>query len=187
MSGFSLKCKLASLAGSILLLTSSLSLAAPPLPTAPKEIEEISWLLGKWDCTGNVAVATPQGKQNQSIRATYTMKKDLQGYWYTGRTESEKSKENPFPHVETDMLTFNPESKTFVRFGFDNFGDTSKSEAAHGNPADLAFTGSATAFGRPAPHSVTFQNSAKNTMNIKVLIGPKETPIVEGQYRCKKS
>lgn len=178
--------KVATLFVSIFVTMSTTAQATSHRPMARKELQEISWLRGTWSCAGNVTVTTPQGPQSQKVNSTYFVQSTLGGYWLTGRMASPKSRENPMPHVETDMWTYNPVEGTYYRSGFDNYGDRSSSNAPRINSSELSFQGTATAFGYPAAHSVKFHHIGKGKMTIDVLIGAAETPIVEAQYTCTK-
>lgn len=54
-------------------------------PQPPKELERLEYLQGTWRCQQPAALASPSGV------FTWTVKKDLNNFWYLGNAEETKS------------------------------------------------------------------------------------------------
>jgi hypothetical protein len=126
----------------------------------------------------------PGGAPPQEIKATYTVKTDLDGYWLAGRMSSPKTKTMPMSHVEQDYWTFRDASQTWMRVGMDNFGDWSHATAAPGDK--LEFKGTATMMGQETPYQSTFTKQSPKEMQIQGTIGATGGPMITISYTCKK-
>jgi hypothetical protein len=96
--------------------------SAPPPgpPKPPAELDQIKWLEGSWRCDGK-APAGAMGPEH-AYKSTMKVKRELDGFWYSGDYEQKKTKDNPMAVKARSFLGFDPVAKKVISLGVDNFG-----------------------------------------------------------------
>jgi hypothetical protein len=155
----------------------------PPIPTPAPQLKDLEYFVGKWTCTGTLSM----GPAKIPTQATYTLTKELDGFYLAGRFASKKSKDNPHPHVTQDYWSYNVGKKEFRRVNLDNFGDYAQAASPGLQGDTLTFSGTTT-FG---PAEVKFLESftkkgAKEMTLSGSVDGPDGKPAVLIDYTCKR-
>ena len=97
--------------------------APPPAPTPAPELTAFAKNFeGNWKCESKFpAGAMGPGSPESSGKATVSIKKDLNGFWYKGLYEIKKSKTTPGMKAQFSM-GFDPGSKQVLLTGTDSMG-----------------------------------------------------------------
>lgn len=180
---------------SVLLLSSVPALAGKPPASAPTksvpqgprpapQLESLAWLLGTWSCQGSVSL---EGKGPMTAEGTYTLEKDLDGFWIAGRFESAPSKANPVPHVMKDFWTYSEAKRSFIRVDLDNMGDFARTTSRGFEKGKLEWSGTITMGPREVPFKETFTQVSETEMKLEGSApGPNGKPALSVAYTCTK-
>jgi hypothetical protein len=88
---------------------------APKPPTPSKDLDALKGWDKVWTCTGS---AMGQDKVNAKL----TIKRDLDGFWYSARFEVPKQGKMPGAFIGQATLGIDPGTKGWIAEGFDNHG-----------------------------------------------------------------
>lgn len=167
--------------------------ATPFTPPQPKKegppkpgpaMDSVNWFLGTWDCKGSV---TTEEKGTMTASGTYTLEKDLNGFWIAGRFETAPSKENPFPRVTKDYWTYSQSKRGFLRITMDNAGEFARTNARSFDKGKLEWTGTTTSGFREVPYNETFTKTGEREMKLDASApGPNGKPALTLAYTCTK-
>jgi hypothetical protein len=94
----------------------------PAMPTPSKDLDAAKGFAKAWICQGTM------GEAATKVAAKFTMKRDLDNFWYSVRFEVPKSKAGP-GFIGMAMVGIDPESKGWIVSGFDNHGGMIKMKA----------------------------------------------------------
>ena len=75
----------------------------------PPELNRLEYFQGTWRCQQPAKPETPVGK------FTWTVRRDLNGFWYVGNAEETQSPTNSQPVNSQEFLGYNTASKKLVR------------------------------------------------------------------------
>jgi hypothetical protein len=154
----------------------------PPKPGP--ELDSLNWFLGTWDCKGSM---TTEDKGTQTASATYTLEKDLNGFWIAGRFESTSGKEGSTPRVTKDFWTYSQARRGFMRITLDNAGEFARTNARSFNKGKLEWTGTTTSGFREVPFNETFTKTGEREMKLDGSApGPNGKPALQLAYTCTK-
>jgi hypothetical protein len=123
--------------------------AAPAMPKPSADLDAWKPMLKSWSCTGT----NPAGEKGS---AKITIKKELDGFWFSLRFEVAKSKMMP-AFIGMAMIGQDPVKKDWQLEGWDNMGGTLHVRSKDG----MAWTGTSIDQGKETPASLTFAMDAK--------------------------
>jgi hypothetical protein len=154
----------------------------PPKPGP--EFDALNWFLGTWDCKGAV---TTEEKGTMTASGTYTLEKDLNGFWIAGRFEGTPSKENPTPRVTKDFWTYSQTKRGYMRITLDNTGEFARTTARGFDKGKLEWTGTTTSGFREVPFNETFTKTGERELKLDGSApGPSGKPALTIAYTCTK-
>ncbi len=89
-------------------------------PTPAPELEQLSFLVGDWACTGQMETS-PTGLAHATV-GRVTVSRELGGFWYVGRYTETKTTVNAYPLSFQFIQGFDPETRTFTMSCFQSDG-----------------------------------------------------------------
>jgi hypothetical protein len=158
--------------------------AKAPAPVPAKELEQIRVLEGHWTCEGQ-APESPMGPAHKT-KAAVKMSSDLDGFWYSGLVEQEKTPENPRPMKGRFHWTYDTAAKAFKSTFVDNSGGWATQSSAGWKGDTLTFEGDMIANGKKTPARDVFVKKSDSEIlhSIEAQIGGKWTKL--GDETCKR-
>jgi hypothetical protein len=126
----------------------------PKPPSPSPELAKVAYFVGSWTCTGQ-AEASPFGPAHPT-EATVHIRKDLGGFWQTGRYEEKKTAQNPQPMIFEMVWGYDAASKAFFVDGYDAFGNRSHEKSSGWKDNVLVFEGDTMGDGPAIPSRDTF-------------------------------
>jgi hypothetical protein len=115
----------------VLAIASPLALAEPAKPAAAKpamqapkpasEISQYKVFNATWRCAGQFLGNEVFGPGHPT-KATFKASPELDGFWYTGRYQESKTKENPMPYEADFVWGYDSGAKRFTAESHDNMG-----------------------------------------------------------------
>jgi hypothetical protein len=158
--------------------------AAPAIPKPAPEMDQLKIFEGSWRCDGKVP-AGPLGPE-QSYKATFKVKKDLDGFWLAADYEQKKSKAHPVPIKAKGFFTWEAGEKKFVFAGVDNLGGMAHETSTGWEGDKLVLSGPAVAMGQKTEFRETFTKKGDKEL---VWMGEMKSGkdwVVVGNDTCKK-
>ncbi|HEY3567726.1 MAG TPA: DUF1579 family protein [Thermoanaerobaculia bacterium] len=111
-------------------------------PSPAPELDQLKYFEGEWTCTGQIHAGP--ARSPHVTQATLQVKKDIGGFWYTGRYEEKTTAENPHPFVFVWAWGFDRKAKIFTQDGFDSFGGHGRETSSGWQEGKLAFASEST-------------------------------------------
>ncbi len=90
-------------------------------PKPPKEMGQLSSLLGSWTCTGKT-FATPMGPEHATV-AKMGASHALGGFWVVFHYDETKTAANPMPYHAAGFMGYDPGEKVFLERCHDSMGE----------------------------------------------------------------
>jgi hypothetical protein len=153
---------------------------ARPIP----ELDQLKSLEGNWRCDGKVP-AGPMGPEH-TYKATFKVKKDLDGYWYVAEYEQRKSKDNPAPIRAHAYFGYDGGTKKYVLNAFDNLGGLMAETSPGWDGERLVATGDGTAMGQKVAFRETFTKKSERELTWLGEMKMGKDWMVVGNDTCKK-
>jgi len=163
-------------------LAAGVSRADPPKPMS--ELDQLKYLEGNWRCDGKVP-AGPMGPEH-GYKATFKVKKDLDGFWYVAEYEQKKSKDNPQPIRAHVTFGYDGGAKKYVLNAFDNVGGMMTETSAGWEGDRLIATGDGTAMGQRVAFRETFTKKGDRELAWLGEMKMGKDWMVVGSDTCKK-
>jgi hypothetical protein len=90
------------------------SQARPPaqVPGLYPELDQLQYFQGTWTCKSREVSSFTSGQQAD---ITWSVRPDLNGFWYLGREEEKLLAPGAIPLKKSEFMGYNPASKKFVR------------------------------------------------------------------------
>jgi hypothetical protein len=114
----------------------------PPLPysdAAPGAMEQLRPLEGRWTCEGQVP-RTPYAPAHRT-RSAVVISSDLDGFWYSGSVDEQKTPENPRATKARFHWTYDAARRTFRSYQIDNAGGSAVLTSSGWQGDELTWTG----------------------------------------------
>lgn len=124
---------------------SAVAQPASQQPQPPKELERLEYLQGTWRCQQPAAPASPSGV------FTWTVKKDLNNFWYLGNAEETKPPNAGKPVNSREFLGYNAASKKLIRFAVVGNGNSYNLTASDWRDGKLVWEGNIVRMGQSTP------------------------------------
>ena len=132
----------ATVSSSVAQPTTKPSPPAAARPSPAPELDQLKYFEGEWTCTGQINAGP--ARTPHVTQAVLQVKKDIGGFWYTGRYEEKKTAENPHPFVFVWVWGFDRKAQIFTQDGFDSFGGHGRETSSGWQEGKLAFAGEST-------------------------------------------
>jgi hypothetical protein len=156
--------------------------AGSPMPTP--QLDQLKALEGNWRCDGKVP-AGPMGPEH-GYKATFKVKKDLDGFWYVAEYEQKKSKDNPVPIRARAFFGYDGGAKKYTLNAFDNVGGLMTETSPGWDGERLIATGDGTAMGQKVSFRETFTRKGDRELTWLGEMKMGKDWMVVGNDTCKK-
>lgn len=133
---------------------------APPAP--PRELAQLKPYEGKWTCEGRVPVAVFGPVHN--TKSTVVVASDLDGFWYTGSVDEEKTAESPSPMRGRFHWTYDASQRAFRATWIDNMGGWAAQTSSGWQTNKMTWTGTMEAAGKKLACRDTFEKTPDGQM-----------------------
>jgi hypothetical protein len=140
----------------------ALAAEAPTTPAPSLEYGQLAFFAGEWSCTGNTD-QSPMGPAHATT-ATVRVKKEMEGFWYSGYYDERKTADNPHPMHFAFFWGYDSAAKVFTLDGFDSMGSRFHETAAGWQDGKLVFDGTSAGKGPPTPFRDTFTRKDNATL-----------------------
>jgi hypothetical protein len=137
------------------------NIPAPP-PSPAREVAQLKFFEGKWTCEGRVPIAVFSPVHN--TKSTVVVTSDLDGFWYTGSLEEEKTAENANPMRGRFHWTYDAAQRAFRAMWFDNMGGWAAQTSSGWQGSKLAWMGTLEAGGKKLQWRDTFEKTPDGQM-----------------------
>jgi len=147
------KMKTTLVSAAVFLLVSSAALAQSAPKPAP-EMSQLKYFAGTWNCSGD-APASPFGPAHKT-QSSWTLKSDLDGFWYDGMVNEMKTASNTQPVKGMVHLGYDTPAKQHVMVWIDNFGSWATEMSSGWQGDTMVWTGDQMLMGEKAAAKDTF-------------------------------
>lgn len=153
-------------------------------PAAAKELSDaMAPLEGDFKCTGKM-IDSPMGP-GHALEATWSMKKELNGYWFVAKFDEKKTKVSPMPYAMSSTVGWDAGKKQLARADFDNFGQVTHAMSKGWEGDKLVFEGKVTGEMPMSFRETTTKKAKEFTTSFEfAMVDNKWFPA--GEYTCKK-
>ena len=160
--------------------------AAPAAPPPPNEAlaKNLKGMEGKWKCEAKYP-DTAFGKAH-GAKAEFSMKSDLNGYFYTGRYEEKKAKDNPTPYVMAQTIGFDPSKSELVRTDVDGMGAITHLSSKGWDGDKMVWSGETMAGPQKLVFKETMTKKSDKEVSMTMELGPEGSPAPLVEIVCKK-
>ena len=166
----------------VLVAVSVTARADAPKPSS--ELDQLKYLEGNWRCDGKVP-AGPMGPEH-AYKATFKVKKDLDGFWYVAEYEQRKTKENPLPIRARVTFGYDGGAKKYVLNAFDNVGGMMTETSSGWEGERLIAAGDGTALGQRVAFRETFTKKGERELAWLGEMKMGKDWMVVGSDTCKR-
>ncbi len=135
--------------------------AATTVPRPGPEMVKLRVFEGRWSCSGEIN-ATPFGPAHKTVTRV-VMRRDLGGFWLTGRVTEAKTAASPTPLDGTFHQSWDPAGKQYLMLWFDNTGGWAKETSPGWSGDTIVWAGEGWSAGQKAGMRDSF-----------TLVGPTE-------------
>lgn len=136
--------------------------AGMEVPKPAAELSQVKFFVGTWSCKGHVP-ATPFGPEH-STAATVKLGPDLGGFWFTGRYDEQKTKENPMPYRFSFIWGYDTTDHKLDAWSFDSMGGYGTQESSGWDKDVLVWSGHSMMMGKKMPVRDTFTKKGDNEL-----------------------
>jgi hypothetical protein len=121
--------------------------------------------VGSWSCTGKMMLPKEMGGAEVDTRTAMTIRRELNGFAYSGEWKSEKNE--AFPGMQGKMTwTYDAGSKKLVEFSVDSMGDVMRGEADPSGDGKTVWSEEGTMMGKPSKTRTTVTMKGKNALEL---------------------
>jgi Protein of unknown function (DUF1579) len=121
--------------------------------------------VGTWNCTGKMNMPPPMGGGELATRSHMTIRRELNGFLYSGEWRVEKSQ--AFPEMRGKMdWSYDPQSKKLVEFAVDNMGNTTRGESEGAQDGKVVWMEEGTMMGQPSKTRTTVAMSGPQKIEL---------------------
>ena len=157
--------------------------AAPPPPNEALA-KNLKGMEGKWKCEAKYP-DTAFGKAH-GAKAEFTMKSDLNGYFYAARYEEKKAKDNPVPYVMAQTIGFDPSKSELVRTDVDGMGAITHLSSKGWDGDKMVWSGETMSGPQKLVFKETMTKKSDKEVSMTMELGPDGSPAPLGEIVCKK-
>jgi hypothetical protein len=121
--------------------------------------------VGSWRCKGKMMLPKEMGGGEVESRTSMTIRKELNGFAYTGEWKSEKNK--VFPAMSGKMTwTYDAGTKHLTEFSVDSFGDVMHGVGDPSEDGKMVWNEEGTMMGKPSKTRTTVTMKGKNALDL---------------------
>ena len=121
--------------------------------------------VGSWRCKGKMMLPKEMGGGQVDTRSSMTIRRELNGFAYSGEWKSEKNK--AFPAMQGKMTwTYDASSKKLSEFSVDSFGDVMRGEGDAAQDGTVVWNEEGTMMGKPSKTRTTVTMKGKNALDL---------------------
>ncbi|MGK7950599.1 MAG: hypothetical protein AB4368_17915 [Xenococcaceae cyanobacterium] len=142
----------------------------------PSELTRLEYFEGTWRCQQPAAPASPLGV------FTWTVQKDLNGFWYLGNAEETQSPDEGKPINSREFLGYNTASKKLVRSAIVGNGNSFNLTASDWQDGKLIWSGTVVDRGQSIPLREEIIQNSPNRFTATYFIADEEgnwKPVVD--------
>lgn len=170
---------------SCVLLPTAATAAESGRPSPPQELEQLQFFEGDWACEGQEP-ETPWSKAHET-KTTVKVKSDLDGFWYSGKVEQDKTGDNPHPMEGKFHWSYDRAQKRFEGGWIDNSGGWAMQSSPGWQGDSITWTGEATLQGHKSAMRdvITKKGSHEFRHTYEAQIDGQWKPV--GEETCRRS
>lgn len=121
--------------------------------------------VGSWTCKGKMTLPKEMGGGELDTRSSMTIKKELNGFAYSGEWKSEKNK--AFPAMSGKMTwAYDAGTKKLTEFSVSSFGDVMRGEGEPGEGGNVVWNEEGTMMGKPSKSRTTVTMKGKTALDL---------------------
>jgi len=121
--------------------------------------------VGTWRCKGKMMLPKEMGGGEVDTRSSMTIKRELNGFAYTGEWKSEKNK--AFPAMSGKMTwAYDAGNKQLTEFSVDSFGDVMRGVADPSDDGKTVWNEEGTMMGKASKTRTTVTMKGKNGLDL---------------------